>query len=105
MRISDWSSDVCSSDLSGVTPATPASLPNARLSTPCRIEPNQVGRDPAGHGSIGALAYADRPNVPASRYGGRHAPLSLAPRRLPPHRACPFPCTPPSVPLVLCPPL
>src|SRR3546814_5554164 len=76
MRISDWSSDVCSSDLSGVTPATPASLPNARLSTPCRIEPNQVGRDPAGHGSIGALAYADRATVPASRKGGREAPLS-----------------------------
>src|SRR3546814_11082892 len=45
MRISDWSSDVCSSDLVGATPPTPrqpqvgATPPTLRTIAECTIEP------------------------------------------------------------------
>src|SRR3546814_18062688 len=47
MRISDWSSDVCSSDLRHHPPASGALAP-----LPCAVGPRSAGRaDSAGHGA------------------------------------------------------
>src|SRR3546814_20383861 len=59
MRISDWSSDVCSSDLIESDPDVLNVLPDTKLiETICMI--NDLGHPPFGHGGEAALNFAMR---------------------------------------------
>src|SRR3546814_2865847 len=63
MRISDWSSDVCSADLAGAEDSdAPDQRPALSLSLPKLIAPVQQWQVPA---AIGALSHGDSRRPPA----------------------------------------
>src|SRR3546814_6811854 len=69
MRISDWSSDVCPSDLTGIWSRWRSAFmqPDALPATPapaCLRPDNPARRPPAGHGQAGSAA---REMPPAAR--------------------------------------
>src|SRR3546814_20140039 len=96
MRISDWSSDVCSSDLNVVVEAALDVLENLDLD----IEPADLGEardrqvveadgEPEGLDRVGAVAGFRHLTPPASRPGWHRCRGRPAPDRLRPSQAAP----------------
>src|SRR3546814_15178002 len=74
MRISDWSSDVCSSDLTGATAAAAAQVGKRVAAAATKAGVTKVVFDRGGflfHGRVKALADAARAGRPAERRVGQ----------------------------------